>query len=305
MAVASPARPRGNSSRLFIIAGAALALVAFLLVVLLGGNKGGAGIGSGPSTQVVVAARDVPFRTPFSKDDLTMQAFPSGAVPPGAFTKISDIIGTQAANATPAPGGATGTTNSTGRAAAVSIKKGQPILDNMTATSLDAISIQPAYLQIPKGWVAATIPTSEQIGVAGFVQAGDYINIIATAQTTVFQTSPGGSSQQPKSVTRTVFTNVHVLKVGPATAQVSTGGAPPQTQSTGGVSSSLTIILTECDWEYLRWLQANSQLTYSMGSYQDYKPQDIKPDPACSDSTVAKGVGPKTVDQRWGFTTLQ
>lgn len=301
MAVASPARPRQSSSRLFIIVGVVLALLAFVLVVVLGGNRTGGGIGGGPTTQVVVAARDIPFRTPFSKEDLTLQAFPSGSVPPGAFTKISDVIGAQAAAATPNANGATTTSNSTGRAAAVSIKKGQPVLDNMTATSLDAVQVQPAYLQIPKGWVAATLPTGEQIGVAGFIQSGDYINIIATAQTSSFQTGGG----TPKSVTRTVFTNVHVLKVGPATNQVSTGGQAPQAASTGGVSSSLTVVLTQCDWEYLRWLQANSQLTYSMGSYQDYKPQDVKPDPACSDSTVARGVGPQTVDQRWGFTKLQ
>lgn len=303
MAVASPARPRGNSSRLFIIAGAALALIAFVLVILLGGSRGGGGIGGGPSTQVVVAARDIPFRTPFAKEDLALQSFPAGAVPPGAFTKLSDVIGAAAATASPSANGIT-TTNSSGRAAAVPIKKGQPVLDNMTATSLDAIQIQPAYLQIPKGWVAATIPTGEQIGIAGYVQAGDYINVIATAQSTVFGTA-GGSSGPPKSVTRTVFTNVHVLKVGPATNQVSAGGSPPQSQTTGGVSSSLTVILTQCDWEFLRWLQANAQLTYSMGSYQDYKPQDIKPDPACIDSTIAKGVGPQAVDQRWGFTKLQ
>jgi Flp pilus assembly protein CpaB len=167
---------------------------------------------------------------------------------------------------------------------------------------VDAVQVQPAYLPIPKGFVALTIPTGEQVGVAGFIQAGDYINILASSQVSVFQTS-GQQQGPPRSVTKTVFTNVHVLKVGPATGQVVSGGTSTSTSgSTGGVSSSLTVVLTQCDAEYLRWLQANAQLSYTLGSYQDYKPQDTKPDPNCVDATAAHGVGPASVDKRWGFS---
>jgi len=101
-----------------------------------------------------------------------------------------------------------------------------------------------------------------------------------------------------------VFTNVHVLKVGAATGQLTTGGQPAASQ-TGGVASSLTLVMTQCDWEFLRWLQANSTLTYTLGSYQDYKPQDTKPDPTCQDATAAHGVGPASADKRWNFTGTQ
>ncbi len=297
MAVATPARPRANSSRLFIIAGAALAALAFVLVLLLGHAGGGPGV-SGGTTKIVVAARDIPFRTPLTAADLTLADWPSDARyrPAGSYTTVEQVIGQRASGST-----GSAAANSTGAVAEIPIKQGQPVTQNMLATSVDAVQLQPAYLAIPKGFVAITVPTGEQIGVAGFIQAGDYINVVAQANVSIF--AQNGS---PRSVTKTVFTNVHVLKVGPATGQVAQNGtSTPTTNSTGGVSSSLTLVMTECDAEFLRWLQANSTLSYTLGSYQDYKPQDTNPDPACADATAAKGVGPKSVDQRWGFSQQQ
>jgi Flp pilus assembly protein CpaB len=259
LAVAQPARPRANTSRIFIIAGVGLAALAFVLIFVFGGGRGPAG-SSGGTSNIVVAAQ-----------------------------------------ASPGSGAAV---NSTGAVAEIKITQGQPITQNMLANSIDAVQVQPAYLPIPKGFEAATIPTSEQTGVAGFIQAGDYINIIASAQLQVFSTTSGAQVGPPRSVTRTVFTNVHVLKVGAATGQVTTGGQPAS-QQTGGVSSSLTLVMTQCDWEFLRWLQSSATLTYTLGSYQDYKPQDTKPDPTCQDATAAHGVGAASVDKRWNFTGIQ
>jgi Flp pilus assembly protein CpaB len=294
LAVASPARPRANSSRIFIIVGAVLAVLAFILVFVLGGSRPGGGVSG--TVKVVVAARDIPFRTALTKDDLTVTDFPQSVAPVGSFTDIGAVIGKQAATA---PSGTSSSANETGAVAEVEIKKGQAVTQNLLAKSVDAIQVQPAYLPIPKGFVALTVPTGEQIGVAGFIQAGDYINVIATVNTGAFQ---GGGAA--KTVTKTVFTNVHVLKVGPATGTVTSGNSP-QSAQTGGVASSLTLVMTQCDAEMLRWLQANSSLTYTMGSYQDYKPQDTKPDASCSDATAAKGNGPQGANQRWGFTNLQ
>jgi len=299
LAVAQPARPRANTSRIFIIAGVGLAALAFVLIFVFGGGRGPVG-SSGGTSNIVVAARDIPFRAALSRDDLKLQAW-NGDVPPGTFKSIDDVIGKGAAQASPGSGAAV---NSTGAVAEIKITQGQPITQNMLANSIDAVQVQPAYLPIPKGFEAATIPTSEQTGVAGFIQAGDYINIIASAQLQVFSTTSGAQVGPPRSVTRTVFTNVHVLKVGAATGQVTTGGQPAS-QQTGGVSSSLTLVMTQCDWEFLRWLQTSATLTYTLGSYQDYKPQDTKPDPTCQDATAAHGVGAASVDKRWNFTGIQ
>ena len=301
MAVAQPARPRANSSRIFIIIGAALALLAFALVFFLGSTRGVGG-GSGGSTKIVVAARDIPFRAALSKDDLALKDWPGDGVPPNAYRSIDDVIGKSAAQATANPNGTAA--NATGAVAEIKISQGQPVTSNMLANSIDAVQVQAAFLPIPKGFDAATIPTGEQVGVAGYIQAGDYINIIATVSPQAIKPGqPSGTNTGP--VTKTVFTNVHVLKIGAATGQVTSGGSAPQSQQQGGVASSLTLVMTQCDWEFFRWLQANSTLTYTLGSYQDYKAQDTKPDPTCADATAAHGVGASSVDKRWNFSGVQ
>ena len=63
----------------------------------------------------------------------------------------------------------------------MAIAKGQPILSNMLATSPDQITGRASgFLKIPQGFVAVTMPTSELQGVAGYIQADDYISILAT-----------------------------------------------------------------------------------------------------------------------------
>jgi Flp pilus assembly protein CpaB len=251
----------------------------------------------------VVAARDIPFRAALSKDDLVLKDWPADGVPPNAYRSVDDVIGKSAAQATANPSGQAA--NATGAVAEIKISQGQPVTSNMLANSIDAVQIQAAFLPIPKGFDAATIPTSEQVGVAGYIQAGDYINIIATVNIATFKPPTQQQAQGGGQVTRTVFTNVHVLKVGAATGQVTTGGGSTQSQQQGGVASSLTLVMTQCDWEFFRWLQANASLTYTLGSYQDYKAQDTKPDPTCADATAAHGVGFSSVDKRWNFTGIQ
>src|SRR5690242_15824304 len=109
LAVASPARPRASSSRIFIIAGAALAALAFILIIFLGSLGGHGGVGGGGTTNIVVAARDIPFRSALSRDDLKVQAW-NGNVPPGAYKSIDDVIGKGAAQASPGTGTAVNST---------------------------------------------------------------------------------------------------------------------------------------------------------------------------------------------------
>ena len=61
----------------------------------------------------------------------------------------------------------------------VAIASGQVIIANNRQAEL-ALGPVSEYLRIPKGYVALTIPTSEQQGVADYIQPGDYISVIAT-----------------------------------------------------------------------------------------------------------------------------
>src|SRR5438046_2774582 len=116
-----------------------------------------------------------------------------------------------------------------------------------------------AYLPIPAGYVAATLPTGEQQGVGGYIHQGDYINVIAVTNTALF------SPRNPRSVARTVFSSVHVIRVGPQSLVQGQGQAQ-------GVSSSITVVMTQCDWNYMEWLLVKPSTKYPLPAYDEYNP---------------------------------
>lgn len=295
MAVAAPSRPRASGGRLFIIVGAVLAFVAFGLVLLIGRPAGGSGGSGGPTTRVIVAARDVALRTQLTAADLQFQDYSTALLPTTTkpYTKMDDIV-------------------KAGLIAQINIGKGQLITNNMLAQQGDLITgPQPAYLPIPSGYVAVTIPAGGEInGVAGFIQAGDYISMIATVQLAPLQ-SGTPPPNAPTTATKTVFQNLHILRLGPAATAVQPagGGTAPasgssSTGQTGGITSSMTVVVTACDAEYLTWLTTNAQIKYELESFKDYQPQSSTPDPSCASVQVTKGVTSKQVDQRFGFTKI-
>jgi Flp pilus assembly protein CpaB len=172
----------------------------------------------------------------------------------------------------------------------VPIYKGEVISRNLVSSNPDEISgAVSSYLPIPAGYVAMTMPTSEQQGVAGYVAQGDYIDIIATLNTNLF--TKGNEHQ----VTRTVFNSVYVVRVGPASTLPKQG--QPQ-----GVSSSLTVLLSLCDAQYLNWLITNATLKYALLSFHDYAPKLAPADPNCPATLAPNTIGPGLVDQRWAFS---
>ena len=68
------------------------------------------------------------------------------------------------------------------------------------------------------------------------------------------------------------------------------------------MTSSLTLLMTTCDAEFLDWLLNNSQLKYELESYTNYQSLPTQPYDKCPSVLAAKGVGPKDVDTRWSFT---
>jgi Flp pilus assembly protein CpaB len=266
----SPPRPvvpaAGVRTPLFIF-GVALALLAFLImfafgIVYVGRSQ------VGGTTSIVVAARDIQAREPIAVDSVTLAKIPTSAVPPKSFTRLIDLVGF---------------------AAVVPIYKGEAITQNVVTNS-DAITpAQASYLPIPQGYIAMQVPTSELQGVGGYPAQGDYIDVIASVNTGQF------SPVNPHSVTKTVFTKLYILRVGPQTT------VPRQGQPQG-VSSSLTVVLTQCDALYLDWLLQNATLKYTLLSYKDYGTTPLAPDPSCSDAAASALIGPAQVDQKWGFT---
>ena len=289
MAVASaPARPRPGGGRFLIIIGLLLAILAGAGVFLLGNIGGGGGaIGGGPNETVVVAAQSIPIRHQMNDADLTT-------------TKISGSL----QNTYTRPGDVKGLISE------IQISKGALITSDMLARDAGLIPAgsAPAYLPLASGYVAMTIPTGEQQGVAGHITLGDYITVIASASLTVFSTT-GAAAGPAKVVSKTVFTNVHIIGLGAASANVQPAGAAGTAGgaqgATTGITSSLTIEVTQCDAEFFTWFLGNTTVRYTLESFNDYlKQPPSAPDPTCPTVGTAQGVSQKEVEARYHFTTL-
>src|SRR4029077_17142550 len=207
MATSGPVgRPR--RSRLYIIIGTVLAVVAFVAA---------ASLASAPylfpasplGTKVVVAKNNIPARTRISAADLMLSGV--SPVPPESFTNLSAVIG---------------------KGARVDIPAGEPVTANIIASAPDLVSSSDVtYLPIPQGYVAVAIPTSEQAGVAGYPQVGDRISILASLKPQVLAATPAVLA------VRSVFRDLMILRVGPASTA----------QSSSQLSTSLTVLMTACD----------------------------------------------------------
>jgi Flp pilus assembly protein CpaB len=262
MSISRVGRPR--RARIYIVVGVILAVLAFgtaaavASLPLLSSSTTG--------TKVVVAKNGLIARTRIQSSDLELRTI--SPTPPESFTDIATVAG---------------------KGARVDIPAGSPVTANLISQTPDQLSSSDVtFLPIPSGYVAVTVPTSEQVGVGGYVQVGDRIIMLATINTSAF--GPGPSAP----VVRTVFKDLNVIRVGPATAA--------QT-ATSELTSSLTLLVTTCDAEYLFWLLNNAILKYELESFRDYGTTPTTPDPACPTIASAGGVGPLEVNKKWHFTT--
>ncbi|HZK74089.1 MAG TPA: Flp pilus assembly protein CpaB [Clostridia bacterium] len=266
MSSSGPGVGRPRRGRIYIVVGTILAVVAFgtaaavASLPLLSSSTTG--------TKVVVAKNTIAARTRIQASDLELKTITP--TPPESFTDLATVAG---------------------KGARVDIPAGSPVTANLITLTPDQLgSGDNTFLPIPSGYVAVTVPTSEQVGVAGYVQVGDRIIVLATISTSAF--GPGPSAP----VVRTVFRDLNVIRVGPpATAQ--SGSA------SGQLTSSLTVIVTACDAEYLFWLLNNAILKYELESFKDYGTAPTTPDSSCPTIASAGGVGPVEVNKKWHFTT--
>jgi Flp pilus assembly protein CpaB len=265
MAISSPMRRRPNVP--LLILGAVLALLGFVGAVLIAqaAARGGAATNAnGAATvTVVVAAHDISGRTILAKSDLTTAQLSSV---PGALTKVDDAVGMEVQ---------------------IGLKQGQPVLNTMLSKGSDLTSSPTAYLPLPKGLVAFTIPTGEQQGVAGYIQAGDYIDIVAE-----ISRPTGGVG------VRTIYSSIHVIRVGPAPPEQVNATGTTSLQR-GGIASSLTLAVSQCQAEYLNWFVANATLKYTLLSSLDYQPDATAPDSTCAVSGSPKGITDADIRTRW------
>lgn len=132
-------------------------------------------------TPVVVAARDLPAGQALSAGDLQVNRWPQAGLPQGSFNSVNAIKG---------------------RVLKTAASKGEPLLMGKLAPKglrggLSAV--------VPEGYRAMTVKIDEVIGVGGFVQPGDQVDVLVTVAKGPYQKDP---------ITRTVLQGVKVLTVG-------------------------------------------------------------------------------------------
>ena len=237
-----------TSRRPFTLLGILLALLVIVAFVLVALNASNANATSRQT--VVVAGKDLQPRVPITADSLSMLQIPTGTWA-DYFTNRAQLVG---------------------MVPLVAIGSGRVITANEVARPSQALGSQSEFLSIPSGYVALTIPTSEQQGVADYIQGGDYISVIATVSTA------------GRVASKTIFTQLHVIKVG------------TQTSSTAGAgATSLTVVVTQCEAEVITWFLTYAALKYTLESYHDYSPGEQAPDPKCPNVGTAQGVTLKTI----------
>ncbi len=170
-----------NRSRLLMIGGLALAvglLVAFTVYNRLRTFAGSSNNAGG--VPVVVAADDIQVGAKVQAQDVLVVTIPPAAVPPGAFSTTSKVLG---------------------RGAVMPVSKGEFILPSKLA-ALNAGAGLPSL--IPQGMRAVSVRVNDVVSVAGFVQPGTRVDVLATG------TQGSGNERQ----TTTVLENVAVIAVG-------------------------------------------------------------------------------------------
>jgi pilus assembly protein CpaB len=168
-----------NRTRLLMIGVVALALGAFVSLFVYK-NLVGRPATVEAGADVIVAADDVQVGSRVEEHDVRIARFPASGLPPGAYTKRSQVMG---------------------RGVIIPISRGEFILPNKLAPE-NAGSGLPAL--IPPGMRAVSVRVNEVVSVAGFVGPGTRVDVLLTG-------TPNGSSE---SQTTTVLQNVAVIASG-------------------------------------------------------------------------------------------
>ena len=150
-----------------------------------------------PTTQVIVAARNLDLGTLIRESDLKMGDW-SGALPRGSLLRKEDVVG---------------------RGVMAAIYDGEPILENRLAPKGAGAGLAAT---IPAGMRAFAVRVNEVVGVAGFVVPGMRVDILIAG-------NPPGNSSNNGTVSRTLLQNIEVLSAG-QNFQKDTEGKPVQVQ---------------------------------------------------------------------------
>jgi Flp pilus assembly protein CpaB len=160
-----------NRSRTFILLGIVLLLGAVAVLVLLPqqqqnnsqGQVQSTPVPEIPTTQIVVAAQDIPRGTIIGDDALTLGKWPDDSLPPSdlMILKPEEVLG---------------------KRARTDILRGQPVLQSMITADLQQLAAigAEASLFIPPGKRAVSFPIDQMSSVGYAIGSGDRVDMLIT-----------------------------------------------------------------------------------------------------------------------------
>jgi len=169
-----------NRNRLLLIGFIALALGAFVSLVVYRNLQSRTSSKTPPGEEIVVAADDLQVGSKIDDKDVRLVRFPSGELPAGCFHQKTKVVG---------------------RGVVLPIAKGEFVLPNKLAAENAGAGL-PSL--IPPGMRAVSVRVNDTTSVSGFVQPGTRVDVLLTG-------NPQGSSEQQ---TTTVLENVAVIATG-------------------------------------------------------------------------------------------
>jgi pilus assembly protein CpaB len=222
-----------NRSRLFMIAGLALALGLLVSYAVYNRLMTSNAANNEPGVDIVVAVKDLQVGAKLEDGDIRLARFPQSVIPPGAFTKKAPVVG---------------------RGVVLPVSKGEFILPSKLA-SANAGSGLPSL--IPPGMRAVSVRVNDVVSVAGFVQPGSRVDVLATGN------QGGGNDRQ----TTTVLENVAVIAVGKNLERNPNG----DTQT----APVITLLVSPDDGQRLTLASQEGRIQLALRNPLDTKREDI------------------------------
>jgi pilus assembly protein CpaB len=180
-----------NRTRLLMIGVVALALGAFVSLLVYKNLQGKGSSNNESGADVIVASDDIQVGARIEEHNVRTAKFPPLGLPAGVYSKRSQVLG---------------------RGVIIPISKGEFILPSKLAPE-NAGSGLPSL--IPPGMRAVSVRVNEVVSVAGFVGPGTRVDILLTG-------TPNGSSENQ---TTTVLQNVAVIASGHTLERNASGDA--------------------------------------------------------------------------------
>lgn len=209
---------------------------------------------------VVVAVADIPAYTPITVDMVTFKQIPAGYAHPLAARTVEEVVGL--------------VTDSM-------IIAGEEIYPSKLKQFGETDSGM-SYV-VPDGMRAVTVAVDEVSGVAGFLQRGDYVDVLAytTATVQTVKTEQGAdgtakTTQTAQSVSTTVVAaqNVRVAAIG---MSLSTGDSTVAGGEPAATYNSVTLLLTTEDAMRVVQGAKSGAIIITLRASGDHQPNTEKP----------------------------